>query len=215
MTRDVNGDYRLRGFRFCCWLERWRLACIVLHIPHDVSYERVGRATEEQKYPFGETTVTTPTLQTVADKKEIYLLLSSAAQACEGALFSCLSFSLLSLFSLLCLCSRRAGWMTRLSEEDISVHIGRAERLERCVEGMLSSNVKKEFVKAREALGPLLRELDSNGDLVRFVKKYRSNADGTHFLDAFYAPILLRIHCINQYTKEKMVSGTLLWLLVF
>ncbi len=80
--------------------------------------------------------------------------------------------------------------------------VGRQRKLGDAVAAMLASSTKVGFEAAVGAVLRLLQDLDANQDLARFVRSYLSAVDGTHFLDAFYAPLLLRIHIVNVFAAS-------------
>jgi hypothetical protein len=167
----------LQGFKFCHWLERWRLACHVLTITHDVSFVQLSRP-NELLLAQPDAQVTTPDDLVLTDRLAIYKCLAAAA-------------------------TTSAAWMSRLSDDDISWHIAMVDRfglafctcrggggrltgspfrLGDAVEAMLAANTRVQYESARSDVEEALAMLDKNSDLSRFVRKYRKVP--THFLRA-------------------------------
>lgn len=178
-TRDEDSELRVFGFRFCPWLERWRLAASVTHVPHSVAYAQLPRCGRDAKLPL--TTVTMPDDTVLEDKVAIYHTLARAATTCEG-------------------------WMARLSDEDVTLHVDTSNDLGNAMHTLLMSGVRSAFDQALLQVQAMLALVERNPDLQRFVLRYRHASEGTHFLDAFYAPILLRLHLLNSYLGTKVVD---------
>ncbi len=149
------------------------MACHVLTITNDVSFVQLSRPNELLVAPPA-AQVTTPDDNVLTDKLAIYKCLSAAA-------------------------TTSAAWMSRLTDDDINWHIDLVDRLGDAVAALLASNTRLHYEHALAEVEEVLSTLDKNADLSRFVRKYRKAADGTHFLDAFYAPLLLRLHIANRY----------------
>ncbi len=165
---------KLHGFRFCPWLERWRLATTVMRVPCGVTFAPLSRFGREAPRAHPPTTLTTLDDTVLTDKRAIFDALARAAVVCEG-------------------------WMTRLSDADIAGHTETVDELSEAVAALLGSNTKVGFESAVGAVLLLLQDVENNTDLARFVRNYKSASEGTHFLDAFYAPLLLRLHIVNVF----------------
>ena len=175
---DEENEFKLCGFRFDPWMERWRLATTVMRIPCGVTFLQLNRFGREAPRSSPPTTLTSPDGESVlTDKAQIYHTLAKAAVVCEG-------------------------WMTRLSDEDISNHIATVDELNDSISSLLSANTKVGFESGVGAVLRLLHDVEENDDLGRFVRCYKTAAEGTHFLDAFYAPLLLRIHIVNIFATS-------------
>ncbi len=177
MTRDDDDEFKLQGFRFCPWLERWRLATTVMRVPCGVTFSQLSRHGREGPRLHALTTLTTPSDEVITDRKATFDVLAKAAVVCEG-------------------------WMTRISDADIAGHMETVEELGEAVSALLGCNTRVAFDSAVVAVLRLLQEVENNGDLARFVRNYKTAAEGTHFLDAFYAPLLLRLHIVNVFMSS-------------
>lgn len=168
-------------------MERWRLAVHVLSIPHGLQYTKLSEigAPLTLNSTITTFTLTTPDDRILSDKLEIYKCLSGAAVT-------------------------SAAWMSRLSDEDLLWHIGRADELGDAVGDLYQANTESGYRSALAKVSGALQRLEENSDLSRFVRKYRKASDGTHFLDAFYAPLLLRIYAANQYYATSEVPSPII-----
>ena len=157
------------------------MACMVLKIPHGVSYAQLSRFSREAPKKTVATTLTTPDDLVVSGIKGIYDALSAAATTCDG-------------------------WMSRLSDSDISRHIDVSEGLGAALASLMGANTRVQFNIDLARVEKLLVRLNEQSDLARFIKNYPSSASGTHFLDVFYSPLLMRVHVINSFLHKPLLS---------
>jgi hypothetical protein len=87
-TDGEEQEFKLCGFRFDCWMERWRLATTVMRVSCGVTFLQLNRFGREEKRSLLTTTLTTPDGETVlTDKFQIYQTIAKSAVVCEGAVF--------------------------------------------------------------------------------------------------------------------------------